>query len=134
VTVKDETWSSHEWLRKPRRVTTRPGDTVLHHHCIRCGRDFLTYPSSNNSYAVFVSAISFDQLEDEVTKRWLGEACPGRHASSDDEDRTKITAVLRVSDSADLSLPVEEVRTSDRSDSAKVPLRAPVHRATSRRS
>jgi hypothetical protein len=31
---------------------------------------------------LFVSAISFDQLEDEVTKRWLSEPCPGKRLSS----------------------------------------------------
>jgi hypothetical protein len=54
--------------------------------------------SSNSSHAVFVSAISFDQLSDEVTERWLSEPCPGKRLSLDDEDRSKIIAALRVSD------------------------------------
>jgi hypothetical protein len=134
VKVQDETWNTHQWLSKPRRLAIEPGNMVLQYHCVGCGRDFVADPSSNSSYAVFVSAISFDQLDDEVTKRWLSDPCPSRHASSDDEDRTKIIAVQRVCESADLSLPVGKVRTPDRSDLAKVPLRAPVGRTTHRRS
>jgi hypothetical protein len=134
VKVQDETWNTHQWLSNPRRLAIEPGRVVLQHHCVRCGRDFVMDPSSNSSHAVFVSAISFDQLSDEVTKRWLKEPCPGTRLPPDDVDRTNIVAVFRVSYSADLKLPVGEVPGPDRSDSAKVPLRAPVHRATNRRS
>jgi hypothetical protein len=133
VEVKDETWNTHQWLSNPRHLAIEPGNAVLQHHCVRCGRDFMTDPSSNRSYAVFASAISFDQLSDEVTKRWLSEPCPGRRLSLDDEDRTKIVAALRVSDSTDLSLPVGAVRAPDRSDSARKPQRSPVRRTTNRR-
>jgi hypothetical protein len=134
VKVKDETWSSHEWLRQPRRLAIEPDRTVMHYHCVRCGRDFVSDPSSNSAYAVFVSAISFDQLEDAVTKRWLSEPCPGRHASSDDEDRSKVIAVLRVFDGADLSLPAVEVRTPHRSEfQPEEPRRKPVRRPKNRR-
>ena len=95
--VKDETWYAHQWLSSPRRLAIEPGNAVLQHHCVRCGRDFVTDRSSNSTYAVFVSAISFDQLEDEVTKRWLSEPCPGRRVSSDDEDRNKIVVALPIS-------------------------------------
>jgi hypothetical protein len=98
VKVKEETWNTHQWLANPRRLAIKPSNIVLQHHCVRCGRDFITDPSSNSSYAVFVSAISFDQLSDEVTKRWLSEPCPGKRLSLDDEDRGKIVAALRVSD------------------------------------
>jgi hypothetical protein len=69
VKVKDETWNTHQWLAKPRSLAIEPSNAVLQHHCVVCGRDFVTDPSSKSSYAVFVSAISFDQLSDEVTKR-----------------------------------------------------------------
>jgi hypothetical protein len=97
VKVKGETWNTHQWLSNPRRLAVEPSNAVLQHHCVRCGRDFVSDPSSNGNYAVFVSAISFDQLEDEVTKRWLSEPCPGRRRSSDDEDRNKIVAALPIS-------------------------------------
>jgi hypothetical protein len=97
VKVEDETWNTHQWLSNPRRLAIEPGTVVLQHHCVRCGRDFVMDPSSNSSCAVFVSAISFDQLSDDVARRWLSEPCPGRHLPTDDEDRTRIIAALRVS-------------------------------------
>jgi hypothetical protein len=103
VKVKDETWNTHQWLSNPRRLAVEPSNAVLQHHCVRCGRDFVTDSSSNDSYAVFVSAISFDQLEDEVTKRWLGEPCRGRRLSSDDEDRNRIVAAFTISQGGGLS-------------------------------
>jgi hypothetical protein len=102
--VKDETWNTHLWLSNPRHLAIEPHSAVLQYHCVRCGRDFVGDPSANVCYAVFVSAISFDQLSDEVTKRWLSEPCPGRRLSLDDEDRTKIIAALRVSDGADATV------------------------------
>ena len=129
---KDETWSTYQWLSNQRRLAIESSNAVLQHHCVRCGRDFVTDLASNSSHAVFVSAISFDQLSDEVTRRWLDEPCPGRR-SLDDEDRTKIIAALRVSDIADLSLPAWEVRASNRSESARAPRRETVRRTTHRR-
>src|SRR5258708_19236399 len=96
VKAKDETWNTHQWLSNPRRLKVDPGNPILQCHCVRCGRDFVTDPSSNISYAVFVSVITFDRLGDEVTKRWLSEPCPGRHIPSDDDDRTKIVPAFRV--------------------------------------
>src|SRR6266849_4725350 len=55
VKVKDETWNTHQWLANPRRLAIKPSKPVLQNHCVRCGRDFVTAPSSNSSYAVFVS-------------------------------------------------------------------------------
>jgi hypothetical protein len=37
---------------------------VLHQHCVRCGRDFLTDVTSRQSRAAFVGATSFYQLDD----------------------------------------------------------------------
>ena len=94
--VQDEIWNTHQWLSNPRRLAIEPGEAMMQHHCVRCGRDFLTSMSSNETYAVFVSAIIFDQLSDEVTKRWLSEPCSGRHASSDDGDHNQIVAALPI--------------------------------------
>jgi hypothetical protein len=98
VRVKDETWNTHQWLANARHLAIEPENTVLQHHCVRCGRDFVTDTSSNSCYAVLVSAISFDQLSDDVTERWLSEPCPGKRLRLDDEDRSKVIAALRVSD------------------------------------
>ena len=95
--VKDETWNTHQWLAKPRRLAVEPNkhSSTTPLRPVRSGLRHGS--SSNSSYAVFVSAISFDQLSDQVTQRWLSEPCPGRHLSRDDEDRNKIIAALRVS-------------------------------------
>jgi hypothetical protein len=98
VEVKGESWNTHRWLVAKRHLAIKPENIVLQHHCALCGREFVTDPSSNASYAVFASAISFDRLSDEVTKRWLSEPCPGMRLSLDDEYRNKIVAVLRLAD------------------------------------
>jgi hypothetical protein len=73
-----------------------PNETVIQHHCARCGRDFVTDTSSNTDLAVFVSVVSFYQLNDEVTTRWLRDVCPGMRLSSDEEDRRKRIAQFKV--------------------------------------
>jgi hypothetical protein len=87
VKLKVEIWNTHLWLAKPRPLAIESGQTVIQHRCDRCGRDFVTDISSNRVLAVFVSVVSFYQLSDEVTTRWLSDACPGRHLSSDENDR-----------------------------------------------
>jgi len=96
VNVKYETWNTHLWLAAPRSIVIESDQTVIQHHCARCGRDFVTNTSSDSRIAVFVSAISFHQLSDAVTTRWLSDACPGRRLSSDEEDRSKRIAELKV--------------------------------------
>jgi hypothetical protein len=89
----------HRWNEcNPREVEVVPDGTVLHRHCADCGRDFLTDMGSN-TYAVFVSAISFYRLDDEVTGRWLREPCPGVRLTSDDRDRKRSSVEVRVADS-----------------------------------
>jgi hypothetical protein len=91
-------------------------------------------PSSNSTYAFFVSAISFDRLSHEVTKRWLSEPCPGRHLPTDDEDRTKIIAALRVAHSGRIEIEVtQRGRAPSRSDLASEPRREEVRRPKNRR-
>ena len=53
----------------------------------------------SSTYAVFVSAISFYRLEDEVTGRWLREPCPGVRLTSDDRDRKRSSVEVRVAGS-----------------------------------
>ena len=96
MNVKNEIWNTHLWLAAPRPIVIEFGQTVIQHRCARCGRDLVTNTSSGSLIAVFVSAISFHQLSDEVTERWLGESCPGRRLSSDEEDRSKRIAELKV--------------------------------------
>lgn len=93
-----EGWNEHRWSQpKPRRVEIESANPVLQRHCIRCGRDFVTDPTSGNTYAVVVSAMSFHQLEDEVTTRWVRELCHGQHVPGDETDRNRKIAELTVS-------------------------------------
>ena len=97
--LTDEIWktqNTHLWLAKPRPITIESDQIVIQHHCARCGRDFVTNASSDSPIAVFVSAISFLRLSDEVTQRWLTEDCPRARLSSDDEDRRRRIAELKV--------------------------------------
>jgi hypothetical protein len=95
--LSDAGWNGHQWPQpSPRRVEIGPGKLILQRHCIRCGRDFVTEPSSGNRYAVFVSAISFHRLDDEVTERWLKELCLGQRRPGDDEDRKRKIAEFPV--------------------------------------
>jgi hypothetical protein len=44
-----------------------------------------------------VSILSFFQLNEEVTDRWVNLPCPGRRVPSDDDDRKRWVAELAVS-------------------------------------
>jgi len=92
--VSDTGWNGHQWQAQPRQHRIGAGTLVLHRHCVRCGRDFLTDLISRRTRAVFVSAVSFHQLDDNVTDRWVRETCPGTHSPRDDWDRKRIIAEL----------------------------------------
>ncbi len=96
--VSDTSWNGHQWQAQPRQHRIGAGILVLHRHCVRCGRDFLTDLTSRQSRAAFVGAASFYQLDDIVTERWLREICPGTRLLEDDEDRKRIVVELFVSE------------------------------------
>ena len=98
MNLNEISWSSHQWLeRTPRRVEVQQGKQIFQRRCVRCARDFIT-DESGNHFAVFVSAMSFYKLADEVTARWLAEKCAGQRLSGDDEDRSRRIAELRIGD------------------------------------
>jgi hypothetical protein len=96
--VSDTGWNGHQWQAQPRQQRIGAGTPVLHRHCVRCGRDFLTDLTSRRSRAAFVGAASFYQLDDIVTERWLREFCPRTRLPDDDEDRKRIIVELFVSE------------------------------------
>jgi hypothetical protein len=96
--VSETRWTGHQWQPPPRQHRIGAGTLVLHRHCVRCGRDFLTDLTSRRSRAAFVGAASFYQLDDIVTERWLREICPGTRLLEDDEDRKRIVVELFVSE------------------------------------
>ena len=87
---RDE-WNSHSWARaKGRRIEIEPGKPLIQHRCSRCRREFVEDPTSGERYAVYVSVFSFRRLPDLITKRWLGELCPGAPLPYDIEVRNKL--------------------------------------------
>jgi hypothetical protein len=57
-----------------------------HLFCVTCGRSFIINPVSDERYAVYLGALRFYRLADEVTERWCRENCPGQRLFSDDAD------------------------------------------------
>jgi hypothetical protein len=89
-------WGDHHWLDKPRHFHLESGQSIFQRRCVQCGRDFVIDESSGARHAVRVSIFSFHRLTDEVTQRWVGEACPGKRLPSNDVDREKEIAELRI--------------------------------------
>jgi hypothetical protein len=90
-------WGDHRWFQyRPRQLELVSGESIFQRHCTRCGRDFVIDMLSGARHAVWVSILSFYQLHDEVTERWVAELCPGKRLPSDDEDRNKQVAELGV--------------------------------------
>jgi len=84
-------WNSHQWSTlRGRRVEIEPGKPLIQHHCSRCERDFVEDPPSGERYAVFVSVFTFRRLPEVITKRWLGELCPGGPLPQDTEMRSRM--------------------------------------------
>jgi len=86
-----DAWNSHNWSNvKGRRVEIEPGVPLIQHHCSRCRRDFVEDPPTGERYAVYVSVFSFRRLPDPITKRWVGELCPGAPLPQDIEVRSRL--------------------------------------------
>src|ERR1700751_6368253 len=96
--VSETRRTGYQWQPQPRQHRIGAGTLVLHQHCVRCGRDFLTDLTSRRSRAAFVGAASFYQLHDIVTELWLREFCPRARLLDDDEDRKRIIVELFVSE------------------------------------
>jgi hypothetical protein len=47
--------------------------------------------------AVYASTVSFYQLTDDVTDRWLTQLCPGERLALDDEDRKSCIREIPIS-------------------------------------
>lgn len=93
----DVAWGDHQWLHaRPRCFELESGESVFQRRCTRCGRGFVVDLSSGARHAVHVSIFSFHRLHDEVTQRWLGELCPGERTPSDEHDRNRWIAELRI--------------------------------------
>jgi hypothetical protein len=52
--------------------------TFFHRQCRLCGRDFVKSLDDGEWRAVHVGVLKFDFLDEETTRRWVSEECPGR--------------------------------------------------------
>jgi hypothetical protein len=84
-----DAWSSHNWV-ECRTVEIEPGNQLIQYRCSRCRRDFLEAPPTGERYAVYVSVFSFRRLPETITKRWLGEWCPGEPLPTDIDLRRRL--------------------------------------------
>jgi hypothetical protein len=87
-----DAWNRHNWSGG-RRVEVEPGKSLIQHRCSRCGRDFVEDGQTGERLAVFVSIFSFKKLPESISKRWLGELCPGGPLPDDVQVRSKQTEI-----------------------------------------
>jgi len=67
--------TNHRWMH--RRVQIG-GRTIFHRQCLVCRRDFARASDDAEWRAVHVGILEFDLMDEDTTRRWLSEDCPGR--------------------------------------------------------
>jgi hypothetical protein len=72
---------SHDW--ETGQIEIKPGVQATQQTRRRCSRHFIDEHANGALYAVHVGMLQFDRLAEEVTERWLAQACPGRRLESD---------------------------------------------------
>jgi hypothetical protein len=86
---------AHRWIGSNSGRNVKINDKPHRHlFCVTCGRNFLSDPVSGEQYAVYVGALRFYPLGDEVTERWCRENCSGQRLSSDDADNETRQAII----------------------------------------
>jgi len=66
--------TTHDWSEQEVQID---GCTFFHRQCQVCLRDFARSSRDEEWRAVHVGVLKFDFLEDEITRRWVSEDCPG---------------------------------------------------------
>jgi hypothetical protein len=86
--------STHVWADgdDPQQIT-QDGQIIFHHHCVRCGRDFIQTPDRTGWQAASAGVLRVELLADSVTERWVREECPGRLLA--DDCRARATRLAR---------------------------------------
>jgi hypothetical protein len=77
-------WNTHDWTSRSLELV--PGHRLIQYGCRECGRTFVDEYSTGERYAVHVSVFIFHRLSDEVTARWLSEACAFNSQMVDEAD------------------------------------------------
>ncbi len=76
-------WLTHQWLNPHGRTLKLNGQWKREYYCLRCKRHFVEFVESQKRYAAYPSALDFDPLAQNVSERWLAEACPGQEQPED---------------------------------------------------
>ena len=63
------------------------GRKILHHRCLRCGRDFVQALDGPDWQAAYIGILTVEPVDESVSARWLTEDCPGRMLEEDIEQR-----------------------------------------------
>ena len=72
---------THVWAGDVPHQITQDGESIFHHRCIRCGRDFVEPTDGTGWQAAHVGVLRIELLADSVTERWerwVGERMFGR--------------------------------------------------------
>jgi hypothetical protein len=77
---------THSFSEALPHQVTQDGKTILHHRCVRCGRDFAQGLNGAGWEAVYVGVLRIERLAESVNRRWA-EECPMRQLPSDEDDR-----------------------------------------------
>ena len=67
--------ATHLWSEQQVTIDHR---TFFHRQCQICDRDFVRALDEGEWRAVHVEGLRFDFLNEETTRRWVSEDCPGR--------------------------------------------------------
>ena len=79
---------SHRWMRRKVKL----GNTlVFHRQCISCRRDFVMNTDGGPWRAVHVGLLGFHCLDEETSRRWASEACPGRQLPEEINDQRHVS-------------------------------------------
>jgi hypothetical protein len=70
----------HRWRVREVRMDD---EIYVHRQCLVCRRDLVRPPDVGVWKAVHVGGLRFDFLDEETTRRWLTEECPGEMLPSE---------------------------------------------------
>ena len=86
ATKSENPWQSHDWKVKTLISVTR-GGSRLAFTCRSCERTFTHMTGSNQTWATDGRDVA---LADDISHRWLSEACPIRPGATDSADRLNL--------------------------------------------
>ena len=75
--------TTHLWSEQQVTIDHR---TFFHRQCQICGRDFVRSLNEGEWRAVHVGVLKFDFLNEETTRCWVSDDCPGRRLPGEGND------------------------------------------------